>query len=81
MDLAWNLVFDLLEKRGLLRDGLFVERHTGIHSWVEAMTRCTVVHFCDGSVLFVDTPTVDVIVFCHDILGADDPKTFFTVPL
>ncbi|MDE8670582.1 hypothetical protein PY310_18540 [Pseudarthrobacter sp. H3Y2-7] len=80
MDLAWNLVFDLLEERGLLRDGLFVERYTEIHSWVEGLIRYSVVHSCDVAVLFVDTRPVDAIVFRHDILGADDPKTFFTVP-
>lgn len=35
MDLAWNLVYDLLDERGLLGDGLFVEEYTGIQSWVE----------------------------------------------
>lgn len=29
MDLAWNLVYDLLEERGLLRSGLSVEEYTG----------------------------------------------------
>ncbi|WP_324642393.1 hypothetical protein [Pseudarthrobacter sp. LT1] len=32
MDLAWNPVYDLLEERGLLGDGLFVEAYTGIQS-------------------------------------------------
>lgn len=32
MDLARNVVYDLLEERGLLGDGLFVEEFTGIHS-------------------------------------------------
>jgi hypothetical protein len=36
MDLAWNLVSDLLKQRGLLGDGLLVEEYTQIHSWVEA---------------------------------------------
>ena len=36
MDLAWNLVYDLLEERELLGDGLFVEEYTGIHSWWRA---------------------------------------------
>jgi hypothetical protein len=35
MDLAWNLVYDLLMERGLLGDGLFVEEYTGIHSWLD----------------------------------------------
>jgi hypothetical protein len=29
MDLARNVVYDLLEERGLLGDGLFVEEYTG----------------------------------------------------
>ena len=39
MDHAWNVVYDLLEERGLLGDGLFVEEYTGIHSWVDDLTR------------------------------------------
>jgi hypothetical protein len=77
MDLAWNVVYDLLEQRGLLRDGLFVEEYNGIHSWVEGVTRYTVVHSRAVAVLFVDTRPVDAIVFHHDVLGVDDPKSFF----
>lgn len=80
MDLAWNLVYDLLEERGLLGDGLFVEEFTGIHSWVEGLTRFTVVHSRTVAVLFVDTRPVDAIAFHHDLLGADDPKRFFNLP-
>jgi nicotinamide riboside kinase len=80
MDLAWNLVYDLLEQRGLLGDGLFVEEYTGIQSWVEDLTRYTVVHSRTVAVLFVDTRPVDAIVFHHDLLGADDPKSFFRLP-
>ncbi|PNH82908.1 hypothetical protein [Arthrobacter sp. AFG20] len=80
MDFAWNHVYDLLEERGLLGDGLFVEEYTGIQSWVEDLTRCTVVHSRAVAVLFVDTRPVDAIVFPHDILGADNPKSFFSVP-
>jgi hypothetical protein len=77
MDLAWNLVYDLLEERGLLGDGLEVQEYTGIHSWVEDLTRYTVVHSPTVAVLFADTRPVDAIVFHHDLLGADDPKSFF----
>jgi hypothetical protein len=79
MDLAWNVVYDLLEERGLLCDGLEVQEYTGIHSWVEDLTRYTVVHSQEVAVLFVDTRPVDAIAFHHDVLGADDPKSFFAV--
>ncbi|WP_258064578.1 hypothetical protein [Arthrobacter sp. ZGTC131] len=81
MDFAWNVVYDLLEERGLLGDELFVEEYTGIHSWVEDLTRYTVVHSRTVAVLFPDTRPVDSIVFHHGLLGADDPKAFFTLPL
>ncbi len=80
MDLAWNVVYDLLEERGLLGEGLFVEEFTGIHSWLDGPTRYTVVHSRDVAVLFVDTRPVDAIPFHHDLLGADDPASFFDVP-
>jgi hypothetical protein len=80
MDLAWNLVYDLLMERGLLGDGLFVEEYTGIHSWLDGHVRYSVVHSREVAVLFVGTRPVDAIVFHHDLLGADDPKSFFTVP-
>ncbi|KRE54137.1 hypothetical protein ASG92_24920 [Arthrobacter sp. Soil736] len=80
MDLAWNVVYDLLQERGLIGDGFFVEDCTGIHSWVEEATRYTVVHSRGVAVLFVDTRPVDAIPFHHDLLGADDPKGFFNVP-
>jgi hypothetical protein len=80
MDLAWNVVYDLLARRDLLGDGLFVEEYTGIHSWVEDLTRYTVVHSRTVAVLFMDTLPVDAIAFHHDLLGADDPKCFFAVP-
>lgn len=79
MDLAWNVVYHLLDERGLLGDGLFVEEYTGIHSWVDDLTRYTVVHSHTVAVLFVDIRPVDAIAFHHDLLGADDPKSFFTV--
>jgi hypothetical protein len=47
---------------------------------VEDLTRYTVVHSRDVGVLFVDTRAVDAIAFHHDLLGADDPKSFFKVP-
>jgi hypothetical protein len=80
MDLAWHVVYDLLEERGLLGDGLFVEEYTGIHSWVDGVTRYTVVHSRAVAVLFVDTRPVDAIAFRHDLLGAGDPKSFFSIP-
>jgi hypothetical protein len=79
MDFCWNVVYDLLEARSLLGDGLFVEEYTGIHSWVKECTRYTVVHSRTVAVLFVDTRPVDAIAFHHDLLGADDPKNFFSV--
>ena len=80
MDLAWNVVYDLLVERGLLGDGLFVEEFTGIHSWLDGPDRYTVVHSRKIAVLFIDTRPVDAIVFHHDLLGADDPKCFFALP-
>jgi hypothetical protein len=64
----------------LLGDGVFLEEYTGIHSWVENLTRYTVVHSRSVAVLFVDTRPVDAIVSHHDLLGVDDPKSFFTIP-
>lgn len=78
MDLAWNVVYDLLVERGLLGDGLDVDEYTGIHSWVEGLTRYTIVHSRTVAVLFLDTRPVDAVVFHHDLLGADDPKSFFS---
>ena len=80
MDLAWNLVYELLQERSLLGDGLFVEEYTGIHSWLDGPIRYTVVHSRTVAVLFVDTRPVDAIVFHHGLLGADDPASFFTLP-
>ena len=80
MDRAWNVVYDLLSERGLLGGGLDVEEYTGIHSWVDGPTRYTVVHSQTVAVLFADTRPVDAIAFHHDLLGADDPKGYFTVP-
>jgi hypothetical protein len=80
MDLAWNLVYGLLEERGLLGDGFNVEEYTGIHSWVDGLIRYTVVHSRTVAVLFADNRPVDAIPFHRDLLGADDPKGFFTLP-
>lgn len=80
MDLAWNVVYDLLEERGPLGDGLEVGEYTGIHSWLDGPTRYTVVHSRRVAVLFVDTRPVDAIAFHHDLLGVDDPKNFFGIP-
>jgi hypothetical protein len=77
MDLAWNLVYDLLIERGLLGDGFDVAAYTGIHSWVEDLTRHTVVHSRSVADLFVDTRPVEANAFQYDLLGADDPKRFF----
>jgi hypothetical protein len=79
-DLAWNVVYDLLAERELLGDGLFVEEYTGIHSWLDGPTRYTVVHSREVAVLFADTRPVDATAFHHDLLGADDPKAFFSLP-
>jgi hypothetical protein len=68
-------------KQGLLGDGLFVEEYSGIHSWVECPTRYTVIHSRETAILFVDTRQVDAIAFHHDILGADDRKSYFTLPV
>ncbi len=68
MDRAWNVVYDLLSERGLLGGGLNVEEYTRIHSWVDGLARYTVVHSSDTAILFR-----------HDLLGADDPKSFFSV--
>lgn len=40
MDLAWNVVYDLLEERGLLGDGLEVGEYTGIQSWLDGPIWC-----------------------------------------
>ena len=80
MDLAWNVVYDLLQQRGLFGDGLFVEEFTGIHSWLDGPTRYTMVHSWEVAVLFVDTRPEDAIVSHHELLGADDPASFFTLP-
>jgi hypothetical protein len=80
MDLVWNVVYDLLEERDLLGDGFFVEEYTGIHSWLDGSVRYTVVHSRTLAVLFVDTRPVDAIVFHHELLGADDPASYFTLP-
>jgi hypothetical protein len=80
MDRAWNVVYTLLAERGLLGEGLDVEEYTGIHSWVDGLTRYTVVHSRTVAVLFVDTRPVDAIAFHHDLLGSDDPASFFSLP-
>ncbi|VXC19178.1 hypothetical protein ARTHRO9AX_220198 [Arthrobacter sp. 9AX] len=70
----------ICSERGLLGDGLFVEEFTGIHSWLDGPTRYTLVHSSEVADLFIDTRPVDAIAFHHDLLGADDPASFFTVP-
>lgn len=44
---------------------------------MEGLARDTVLHSREIAVLFVDTRPVDAIVFHHDLLGADDTKSFF----
>jgi hypothetical protein len=39
-----------------------------------------VVHSRQVAVLFVDTRPVDAIAFHHDLLGADDPASYFALP-
>jgi hypothetical protein len=80
MDRAWNVVYNLLSERGLLGDVLDVEEYTCIRSWVDGLTRYTVVHSRTVAVLFADTRAVDAIAFHHDLLGPDDPKSFFRLP-
>ena len=55
-----------------------MEEYTGPMSWLEGPTRYTVVHSAAVAVLFVDTDPVDAIVFHRDLLGSDDPKSFFS---
>jgi nicotinamide riboside kinase len=78
MDWAWHAVYELLSARGLLSDGLAVEEYTGLMSWLEGPTRYTVVCSAAVAVLFVDTDPVDAIVFRRDLLGSDDPRSFFS---
>jgi hypothetical protein len=40
-----------------------------------------VIHSREVAVLFVDSRPVDAIPFHHDLLGADDPKSFFILPV
>ncbi|MET1087372.1 MAG: hypothetical protein ABWY04_09675 [Arthrobacter sp.] len=47
---------------------------------MEDPTRYTVVYPRTIAVLFVETRPVDAVVFHHDLLGADDPKSFFSTP-
>jgi hypothetical protein len=79
MDWEWHAVEELLAKRGLLGDGLLVEDYTGLMSWLESVTRYTVVHSASVAVLFVNSFPVDAISFHRDLLGSDDPKSFFTL--
>jgi hypothetical protein len=79
MDWKWHAVEELLAKRGLLGDGLLVEDYTGLMSWLESVTRYTVVHSASVAILFVNSFPVDAISFHRDLLGSDDPKSFFTL--
>lgn len=76
---AWNLVYGLLEERGLFGDGFDVQEYTGIHSWLDGPTRkrsSTLARWLSCS--WIPAP-VDAIAFRHDLLGVDDPKNFFVV--
>ncbi|RNL57908.1 hypothetical protein [Arthrobacter oryzae] len=77
MDWAWHAVYELLSARGLLGDGLAVEDYTGLMSWVEGPLRYTVVHSTAVAILFIDTEPVDAIIFHRDLLGSEDPTSFF----
>jgi hypothetical protein len=44
------------------------------------LARYTIVHSRNVAGLFVDRRPVDPIMFHHDLLGTDDPKSFFNVP-
>ncbi|MEO5321064.1 hypothetical protein PV761_21055 [Arthrobacter sp. CC3] len=44
---------------------------------MEGPTRYTVVHSPAVAILFIDTDPVDAITFHRDLLGSEDPKTFF----
>ncbi len=78
MDWAWHPVYELLAARGLLGEGLDVEEYTGMSSWVEGLTRYTVVNSPSVAILFVDTDPVDAITFHRDLLGSEDPKAYFS---
>lgn len=77
LDWAWQAVEELLAKRDLLGDGLVFDDYTGIMSWLDGATRHTVVHSASAAVLFVETVPVDAVLFHRDLLGSDDPKSFF----
>lgn len=77
MDHAWNHVYELLLQRGLLASDLDVEEYTGLLSWPENGSRYTVVHSPAVAVLFLDTTPIDAVPFHRDMLGSDDPKSFF----
>jgi hypothetical protein len=77
MDWHWHAVEEVLAKRGLLGEGLLVEDYTGLMSWLEAANRYTVVHSATVAVLFMGSSPVDAIPFHRDLLGSDDPKSFF----
>lgn len=79
IDWAWPAVEELLAIRGLLGEGLVVEEYTGLMSWLDGVTRYTVVHSASVAVLFVNTSPVDAIPFHRDLLGSDDPKSYFTL--
>ncbi len=79
MDRAWNGVYEVLSKRGLLDGCLDVDDYTGLTSWTDGATRYTVVHSPSVAILFRETDPVDAIPFHRDLLGSDDPRVFFMV--
>lgn len=80
IDLAWEVVYDLLLDRGECSATGFRRStpHTAIHSWLEGLNWYTVVR-SGGSPSSCWHVAQDTIVFHHDVLGADDPKSFYTV--
>ena len=80
MDLAFNVLRELLSERRLLGDGLFAEELTGTDSWLDGPTGYSAVHSRDVAVLFLDLWPADAIFFRHELLGAGGPASFFTLP-
>ena len=57
--------------RGVHRDPFLVRRSHPLHGRPDP----------DGGSAVRRHPAVDATVFRHDLLGADDPESFFTVPI
>ncbi|MDQ0732201.1 hypothetical protein [Arthrobacter sp. B1I2] len=63
MDLAWNLVYDLLEGRRLPGDSSVVEEFTDIHSWLDGPTKLHRGLLPRGCRAVLGTRPVDAITF------------------